>query len=75
LTPSDYAGEPAKNETPDIVSEYHYIQRYGLPWEGGSWDQPSLFMEMMNVIENTKQSVERIARINERIKNGKKLDN
>jgi len=68
LLPNPYATTPAVNEVPDIVSEYHYIERYGLPWAGGSFDQPGYLMSIMNVISNTKSSVEEVAERNRRIK-------
>jgi hypothetical protein len=67
-----YAQSADEIETPEIVSEYHYIQRYGLPWQGGSYDQPHFLMEILNVIENTKISVQKVAEANERVKNAKK---
>lgn len=59
-------------DVPAIIHEFNYVQTYGNPWEGGSYDQPHLTMEQLNIVTRVRQEVQRLAEVNRRIreKNG-----
>jgi hypothetical protein len=68
MLPSDpFGGDQESVVIPAIVAEHWYVEEFGLPWAGGSLDQPSIKMDELMVCRNARATVQKMVDANRKM--------